>query len=160
MAQGEHHYVLGRDDAETTRLQAQHDLWSPVTEAFLDRLEIPAGARCAELGCGPGLVLGALRERAGEGGAVEAVDAAMAGVDLALWDIKGKFYKQPIWRLLGGRHHDRVPAYASILFGKAGSQPRDIAQRWRELAGPIAGAAALMRWTHPTRGASTSRARC
>ena len=39
MAQGEHHYVLGSDDAETARLQAQQDLWGPVTEAFLDRLE-------------------------------------------------------------------------------------------------------------------------
>ena len=37
-------------------------------DLFLDRLEIPAGARCAELGCGPGLVLGALRERAGHAG--------------------------------------------------------------------------------------------
>ena len=58
--------------------------------------------------------------------------AAMAGVDLALWDIKGKAHNEPVWRLLGGRHHDRVPAYASILFGKDGSQTRDIAQRWRE----------------------------
>lgn len=58
--------------------------------------------------------------------------AAMAGVDLALWDIKGKFYKQPIWRLLGGRHHDRVQAYASILFGKDGAETSEIARRWRE----------------------------
>lgn len=56
--------------------------------------------------------------------------AAMAGVDLALWDLKGKFFKQPIWRLLGGRYRDRVPAYASILFGKDGIETRDIAQRW------------------------------
>ena len=56
--------------------------------------------------------------------------AAMAGVDLALWDIKGKVYNQPIWRLLGGRHHDQIPAYASILFGQDGSETRDIAQRW------------------------------
>jgi len=76
MAQGEHHYVLGRNDEETARLQAQHDLWSPVTESFLDRLEIPAGARCAELGCGPGLVLDALRERAGTEGSVEAIDGS------------------------------------------------------------------------------------
>ena len=57
---------------------------------------------------------------------------AMAGVDLALWDLKGKALNQPIWRLLGGRHHDRIPAYASILFGRDGSETREIAQRWRE----------------------------
>ena len=60
------------------------------------------------------------------------VITAMAGVDLALWDLKGKLFNQPVWRLLGGRHHDRVPAYASILFGRDGSETREIAQRWRE----------------------------
>ena len=60
------------------------------------------------------------------------VITAMAGVDLALWDLKGKLFNQPVWRLLGGRHHDRIPAYASILFGRDGSETREIAQRWRE----------------------------
>ncbi len=57
---------------------------------------------------------------------------AMAGVDLALWDLKGKLFNQPVWRLLGGRYHDHIPAYASILFGRDGSETREIAQRWRE----------------------------
>ena len=60
------------------------------------------------------------------------VITAMAGVDLALWDLKGKLVNQPVWRLLGGRHRDRIPAYASILFGRDGSETREIAQRWRE----------------------------
>ena len=60
------------------------------------------------------------------------VITAMAGVDLALWDLKGKLFNQPVWRLLGGRYHDRIPAYASILFGRDGSETREIAQRWRE----------------------------
>jgi L-alanine-DL-glutamate epimerase-like enolase superfamily enzyme len=37
-----------------------------------------------------------------------------SAVDIALWDIKGKYLKQPVWRLLGG-HSRRVPAY--ITFG-------------------------------------------
>ena len=57
--------------------------------------------------------------------------AAMAGVDMALWDLKGKKFNQPIHRLLGGKRHDRVLAYASILFGRDGAQTCDIAQRWR-----------------------------
>lgn len=57
---------------------------------------------------------------------------AMAGVDLALWDLKGKLFEQPIWRLLGGRRHESVPAYASILFGSDGRETAEIAQRWRE----------------------------
>jgi len=60
------------------------------------------------------------------------VVAAMSGVDMALWDIKGKASGQPIWQLLGGRHHTELPAYASILFGRDFSETRDIAQRWRD----------------------------
>jgi len=55
---------------------------------------------------------------------------AMSAVDMALWDLKGKYFKQPIHRLLGGKHPDRIKAYASILFGRDGKQTREIGQRW------------------------------
>lgn len=58
--------------------------------------------------------------------------AAMAGIDMALWDLKGKFFGQPIHRLLGGKRHDSFPAYASILFGRDGAETKAIAERWRE----------------------------
>lgn len=57
---------------------------------------------------------------------------AMAGVDMALWDLKGKALGQPIHTLLGGKRHDSIRAYASILFGRDGNETRDIARRWRE----------------------------
>jgi L-alanine-DL-glutamate epimerase-like enolase superfamily enzyme len=38
---------------------------------------------------------------------------AIAGIDIALWDILGKSLGVPVWRLLGGRRHERMPAYAS-----------------------------------------------
>lgn len=56
---------------------------------------------------------------------------AMAGIDMALWDLKGKFFNQPIHRLLGGKRHETIPAYASILFGRDGAETKDIAERWR-----------------------------
>ncbi len=40
--------------------------------------------------------------------------SAVSAVDIALWDIKGKHYHQPVWRLLGGAKKN-VPAY--ITFG-------------------------------------------
>src|SRR5438034_3644018 len=42
--------------------------------------------------------------------------AAMSAIDMALWDLKGKQFGHPVHRLLGGRQHKRLKAYASILF--------------------------------------------
>jgi L-alanine-DL-glutamate epimerase-like enolase superfamily enzyme len=39
--------------------------------------------------------------------------AAISAIDIALWDIFGKSLGQPVWRLLGGKKKDRLPAYAS-----------------------------------------------
>src|SRR5216684_3147787 len=39
--------------------------------------------------------------------------SAIGGVDCALWDILGKSLGQPVWRLLGGRRAEKLPAYAS-----------------------------------------------
>jgi L-alanine-DL-glutamate epimerase-like enolase superfamily enzyme len=58
--------------------------------------------------------------------------AAMSAVDMALWDLKGKKFGLPIHTLLGGKHHSRIPAYASILFGKDGEETRDIGRKWIE----------------------------
>ncbi len=48
--------------------------------------------------------------------------AALAGIDLALWDIKGKAFKLPMWRLLGGNKRE-VPAYASGGYYEEGRSP-------------------------------------
>lgn len=40
--------------------------------------------------------------------------SAMSGIDIALWDIKGKAYGQPIYALLGGPVRDRVRTYRWI----------------------------------------------
>ncbi|MQA81316.1 MAG: mandelate racemase/muconate lactonizing enzyme family protein [Streptosporangiales bacterium] len=45
-----------------------------------------------------------------------AVIQAMAGIDLALWDIKGKLLDQPVHALLGGAYQTRLRAYASHMF--------------------------------------------
>jgi L-alanine-DL-glutamate epimerase-like enolase superfamily enzyme len=39
--------------------------------------------------------------------------SAIAGVDIALWDILGKSLGAPVWQLLGGRRAERMAAYAS-----------------------------------------------
>lgn len=49
----------------------------------------------------------------GRGGAVE---HAISGIDIALWDLFGKITNQPVARLLGGVYRDRIKPYGSLLF--------------------------------------------
>ncbi|MBQ2707259.1 MAG: hypothetical protein IJF67_03260 [Clostridia bacterium] len=59
--------------------------------------------------------------------------SAIAGVEIALWDIVGKATKQPLCNLLGGRYRDPVPFSGYIFYrsrtedGKGGEQsPEEI----------------------------------
>ena len=38
---------------------------------------------------------------------------ALAAIDIALWDLKGRLLGVPVVQLLGGAHHERLPAVAS-----------------------------------------------
>jgi L-alanine-DL-glutamate epimerase-like enolase superfamily enzyme len=58
--------------------------------------------------------------------------SAISGIDIALWDLLGKSLDQPVWRLLGGRFRDRIPAYASggwAPVGGVGKQLRQYVER-------------------------------
>ncbi len=57
---------------------------------------------------------------------------AMSGIDMALWDIKGKALGQPIWKLLGGGFHKRIRPYASSLFGATPEETGERARRFRD----------------------------
>lgn len=50
----------------------------------------------------------------GQGGGT-VVSAGMSGIDIALWDIKGKALNTPIYQLLGGKTRDKIRTYASQL---------------------------------------------
>ena len=50
--------------------------------------------------------------------------SAIAGVDQALWDIKGRYHDAPIHQLMGGKVRDRIRVYAWV----GGETPDDIAK--------------------------------
>lgn len=55
---------------------------------------------------------------------------AISAVEIACWDIVGKATGQPIYKLLGGRCHNRLQAYANGWYGGAVT-PEDYAERAR-----------------------------
>jgi galactonate dehydratase len=40
--------------------------------------------------------------------------SALSGIDMALWDIKGKSLGVPVWKLLGGKAREQVPLYSHV----------------------------------------------
>ncbi len=65
-----------------------------------------------------------------------AIVSAIAGIEMALWDLTGKILKTPVYQLLGGRVLSRIPAYASGFFGKEGRPltPKECAEEARRYA--------------------------
>ena len=53
--------------------------------------------------------------------------SAIAGIDQALWDIKGRAYGQPVHQLLGGPCRDRIRVYSWV----GGDRPSDVAEAAR-----------------------------
>src|SRR5690242_5557594 len=60
------------------------------------------------------------------------VMTAISAVEVALWDLVGKTCRQPLYRLLGGRYHERLPAYANGWYGGA-TTGDEFAERARDV---------------------------
>jgi L-alanine-DL-glutamate epimerase-like enolase superfamily enzyme len=73
------------------------------------------------------------------------LSAAISAIDIALWDLNAKALNVPLYRLLGGRVRDKVPAYCHIgghaLAGVVESAQQAVAEGWR-----------YVRWGAPQQG--------
>jgi L-alanine-DL-glutamate epimerase-like enolase superfamily enzyme len=61
---------------------------------------------------------------------------ALAGVDLALWDLLGKYAGVPVYQLLGGRYRDEITTYATLsgtYQGRGPNTPEAVADRARAM---------------------------
>lgn len=56
---------------------------------------------------------------------------AISAVDNALWDLRGRYFKAPVYRLLGGPSRDSVEVYSSTLGSSL--EPGKVAPRAKEL---------------------------
>ncbi len=57
---------------------------------------------------------------------------AMSAIDIALWDIAGKYYGVPVHTLLGGAYRDRISAYASVLMPETEHEVEQLATGFAE----------------------------
>ena len=58
---------------------------------------------------------------------------ALSGVDIALWDIAGKLAGEPLYRLIGGAHRQKIPVYGYGMMLRRES-PTDHIARFRDEA--------------------------
>ena len=57
---------------------------------------------------------------------------ALAGIDIALWDLKGKLLKQPVAALLGAKRYKKLPGYVSGLPENTIEKRADLAKSWMD----------------------------
>lgn len=58
--------------------------------------------------------------------------SAIGGIDIALWDIKGKALGVPVYELLGGAYRQQIELYANYWFIDGDHTPEDYARQARE----------------------------
>jgi galactonate dehydratase len=110
-----------------------------IGEASLEWQEKTVETLCHEwvaerlIGCDPfdiEAVIGGLIRDQYQGGAT--ILTAISGVEVAMWDLIGKACGQPVYKLLGGRCHERIPAYANGWYGGART-PKEYAEKARDV---------------------------
>lgn len=72
-----------------------------------------------------------VRGMSGAGSTGGAIVSAISGIELALWDVKGKALNTPIYNLLGGKYREKIKVYADCGHGEEPT-PESWAERARQ----------------------------
>lgn len=105
-------------------------------ESFCQGLEVPHISATIIRDCFADMIIGenpldterlwfAMYNRSRDFGRKGSVMAAISGIDIALWDIAGQAYGQPIWQLFGGAFRRDVEPYATGFYRIDGAGESD-----------------------------------
>ena len=111
--EGEYPFVLVHTDDGLTGIGECFRRQPSVTKSMIDDIITPS-----IIGKNPVETDARYRDMVHSANALEIGGAAwiaIAGLDIALWDLKGKLLNRPIYELLGGKVRDSVPVYASSM---------------------------------------------
>ena len=110
-------YPLGTDPLELQRLGFQHEVWSPVTNAF-DRIGVKPGMRVLDLGCGPGFVSLDLARRVGPSGEVVGLDEAKHWTEWLALKAKERGFANVKTICARIQDADLPPAHFDVIFSR------------------------------------------
>jgi SAM-dependent methyltransferase len=124
-------YTIDGGTAGMERLNVLARACAPGTKALLDRVGVPEGARCLDVGCGGGHVSRELATRAGQNGSVVAIDLDPTVLELAGAAVSAEGITNVEFRCCDATQFDRSTgdvaydmAYARCLLSHVGDPAR------------------------------------
>ena len=113
-------YVLARTADEYGRRRARARMFEPDTARLLDRVGIAPGARCLDVGCGPGENMRLMAERVGPDGEVVGADVDVLLGAQAIEDLHAAGHRHCRFHALDAEYATAMPgARFDLVFARA-----------------------------------------
>jgi SAM-dependent methyltransferase len=134
-------YVMGRTPEEYERLRQQARTWQDATTTLLDHVALGPGARCLDVGCGPGETMRLMAERVGPAGQVVGLDTDADLGRVAVDTLRAAGHQQCSFVEADVEGTDAVPDGSfDLVFGRL---------ILLHLSDPVAALRRMWRWTAP-----------
>jgi SAM-dependent methyltransferase len=139
-AEAQRRYSLGHTPEEHERLRAQARVWDAATGRLLDEIGLARGARCVDVGCGPGETMRAMAERVGAAGRVQGIDLDAALGALSIERLRAEGHHQCAFRRHDITAEEPIPGapfdvvYARLLLFHLPARETVLARLWNAVA--------------------------